>query len=645
MQADVARFDVDGSIAVVTIDSPPVNALGQPVRQALQNAVERLAEDDNIDALVIRCAGRTFFAGADIREFGQPLLPPALYQLADAIEASSKPIVAAIHGTALGGGLEVAMACHFRVAATSAKLGLPEVTLGLLPGAGGTQRLPRLVGVEKALAMMLSGTPVGAVEAEAINLVDRLCAEDTLLQNAVAIAREAADGTRPVRRTRDRAVDLAALDAQCAAAAKGRNAHLDAPRAILRVVREGLRLSWEDAQALNRAAFQQLRDGAQSRALRHIFFAERASANVPGIDATTPVLPVERVGVIGAGTMGRGIAASFLLAGMPVVLVEQDETALSAGAAAIRAIFARNEQTGRMSSADAERAEALLSSSLGYDALVDADLIVEAAYETMEVKRAIFSRLDAIAKPGAILATNTSYLDVDAIAAITSRPESVVGLHFFSPANIMKLLEIVRGARTSPAVLATALRVAKRIGKIPVVAGVCYGFIGNRMLAARRRKVEQMIAEGASPYAIDAVAEEFGFAMGPFRVADLAGLDLGWSRAQSTGSTIRERLCELDRRGQKTGAGFYDYDEARKPVPSALVEQLIADFAADKGIARREWTREELLDGLLSPLIEEGKAILAEGIALRASDIDTVWVHGYGWPRWRGGPMFHAGIS
>jgi len=640
----VATLSRENRIAVLVIDSPPVNALSTPVRQALVDAVAQLNRDSELDALVIRCAGRTFFPGADIREFNQPPAQPFLPDVVNALEASTKPIVAAIHGTALGGGLEVAMGCHLRIAARSAQFGLPEVKLGLMPGAGGTQRLPRLIGVRKALAMITDGSSIGATEALSLGLIDRAVEDATLIEAAVALAREATTGAIALRRTGSLpmpAAESATFDEfQKANARKFAKQH--APAAIIRALREGAALPFEQALALERQLFLELRAGEQSKALRYLFQAEREVNNVPGIDADTPTLPINSIGIVGAGTMGSGIAINFLLAGLPVTLLEQQQTALDRGVSHIDKVLERNVASGRTSSDAAARARALLTPSLRYEDLRQADLIIEAAFETMEVKQAIFTALDAVAHPKAILATNTSYLNIDEIAAVTQRPEFVLGLHFFSPANVMKLLEVVRADKTSLPVLATALKLAKRIGKVAVVAGVCYGFIGNRMLAVRRAESERMILEGASPYLVDKVAEDFGFPMGPFRISDLAGLDLGWSKEKSTGSTVRERLCELDRRGQKTGAGYYDYDAEGRAKPSELVTELIRNFAAERNIPQRAWSESEILDRLLLPMIAEGKKILAEGKALRASDIDVVWVHGYGWPRWRGGPMFYG---
>lgn len=638
--ADLVTWQVHGDIAVLTIDNPPVNAISAAVRAALVEGAARASAEPGIAALVIACAGRTFFAGADLKEFGKPSVPPFLTEVVDNLEASNKPVVAAIHGTALGGGLEIAMGCHYRVAATSAKLGLPEVKLALMPGARGTQHLPRLVGVERALEIIALGEPVTAVAALAMGLVDEVTDGD-LIDAAIAFARSKA--ALPPRRTRDQVAAPVAEGVYQAFATRHakRFRGFDAPPAIIASVRAATELPFAEGAAREREIFDKLREGPQNEAMRHAFFAEREAAKVPGLeDAATRT--IASVGVIGAGTMGSGIAIALLGTGLPVVLFESDEAALDRGVGQIRSTLEGNVTSGRISREKADTALAALRPVLTMAELADCDLVIEAAFETMEVKQAIFAELDTVMKQGAILATNTSYLDLDAIAAATMRPQDVVGLHFFSPANVMKLLEIVRGKASAPDVLATALALAKRIGKVPVVAGNAHGFIGNRMLAVRRREAEAMIVEGASPHQVDSVLESFGFPMGPFRMADLAGLDLGWSRETSTGATIRERLCEAGRRGQKSGSGFYDYDARIAHSPSAIADNIIEEFARDQGIARRSFSEAEILDRLLWPMVDEGAQILAEGIAARAADIDVVWLNGYGWPVWTGGPMFHA---
>lgn len=635
-----ASWTESDGIALLEIDNPPVNAISAAVREAVIAAVERASGSDDIAALVIACAGRTFCAGADIREFDQPVAAPFLSDVVDAIENCPKPVVAAIHGTALGGGLEIAMACHYRVADPAARFGLPEVKLGLMPGARGTQNLPRLVGIPQALEIAVLGEPVDAQAALGMGLVDEL-APGNLRDAAFALARRVAG--RPPQRTRDRIVTpvpAAEIDAFLSRHAR-KFRGLDAPGMIADSIRASASEPFDEAARREREMFLSLRQGPQARAMRHAFLAERDAAKVSGIEGAEP-RTIGRSGVIGAGTMGTGIAVSLLSAGLPVTICEQDPGALQRGVERIEQTIRANVRAGRTTEAQAQAALDGLKPTLDMADLSDADLVIEAAFETMEVKQAVFSRLDAVAKPGAILASNTSYLDIDAIAAHTGRPKDVVGLHFFSPANVMKLLEVVRGRETGPDVIATALALARRIGKIAVVAGNCHGFIGNRMLAVRRREAEAMIEAGASPAQVDRVLEDFGFPMGPFRMSDLAGLDLGWSAETSTGSTIRERLCEAGRRGQKSGAGFYDYDEQRRAIPSPEADAIIAGFSRDKGIARREFDDAEILDRLLWPMVDEGARLLAEGIAQRASDIDVVWLNGYGWPRWTGGPMYHA---
>lgn len=638
--AEIATWNRSGPIATLIFDNPPVNAISQAVRAALVDGVARANSDPQVAALVIACAGRTFFAGADLKEFGKPSTQPFLTEVVDAIEASAKPVVAAIHGTALGGGMEIAMACHYRIAVQEAKLGLPEVKLGLMPGARGTQHLPRLVGIERALEIIALGNPVKAGEALAMGLVDRIAAGD-LVEAALAFAAEISG--MPPRRTRDLAVERVdeAVYADFAKRHARRFRGLDAPPAIIASVRAATELPFAEGASREREIFLKLRAGPQTEALRYVFFAEREAAKVPDIAGATP-RPINQVGVVGSGTMGSGIAIVLISAGLTVHLYERDPAALARGEAQIAKVLDGNVATGRMSPDQAETARGLLTCGTAIDELGDADLIIEAAYETMAVKQDIFASLDQVAKPGAVLASNTSYLDLDAIAAVTARPADVVGLHFFSPANIMKLLEIVRGAHTSADVLASAFALARRLGKVGVQSGNAWGFIGNRMLAVRRKQAEAMVVEGAAPEQVDAVMERFGMAMGPIRVGDLAGLDLGWSPETSTGSTIRERLCEVGRRGQKTMAGFYDYGDDRKPVPSPEAQRIIAEFARDNQVVQRSFSDAEVLDRLLWPMVDEGAQLLADGIALRESDIDVVWLNGYGWPAWTGGPMYHA---
>ncbi|MBW3618033.1 MAG: enoyl-CoA hydratase/isomerase family protein [Proteobacteria bacterium] len=645
-EGDRVLFEPYGNVAVLRVRNPPVNALSAEVRVGLAEGVRRAEAEPGLRAVVIVCDGRTFFAGADITEFGKPPREPSLPVVCDLIEKAAKPVIAAMHGTALGGGLEVALACHGRVAVPSAKLGLPEVNLGLLPGAGGTQRLPRLAGVERALEMITSGKPIGAREALEAGIIDALVEEDGLLEGALAHARERVGV--PLRRVRDLDDALAAARGRPEAFSDFRQANgrkfrgFRAPEACIQAVEAAVNLSFEEGLAVERRLFLELLASPESAAQRYAFFAERQAAKVPDLPEDTPTLPIERVGVLGAGTMGGGIAMTFLNAGLPVTLVETSQAALDRGVAAIRRNYEESARKGRVTAEAAEQRMGLLAPTLDRSALADRDLVIEAVFEDMAIKLEVFAQLDAVVKPGAILATNTSYLDVNAIAAATSRPESVIGLHFFSPANVMRLLEVVRGDRTAKPVIATAMQLAKRIGKTAVLVGVCHGFVGNRMLAARQREATQLILEGALPWDVDRVLYDFGLPMGPFAMADLAGLDIGWSRETSTGSTVREVLCEMDRRGQKTGAGFYDYDEARRATPSPVVEQVILAFSEERGFERRAVSDHEILQRCIHPMINEGARILEEGIASRASDIDVVWINGYGWPAYRGGPMFYA---
>lgn len=637
----------EGDLLIVTSDNPPVNALGHAVRAGLVAAIEEAAGDDGVKAVVIRCDGRTFFAGADITEFGKPPVEPWLPQVVDIIEGSAKPVVAAIHGTALGGGLEVALGCHYRIAVPSAKLGLPEVKLGILPGAGGTQRLPRVVGVSEALQMIVTGDPISAKKAADIGLVDRLADEGSLDADAIAFAKEVAGGgSHPKTSQRNDKIGEAAANPQVFEDFKQKNAKrlrgFEAPAACIEAVRAAVELPFAEGVKKERELFTKLITGDQSKALRHVFFAERAASKIDDIPADTPLIPIKKVGVLGAGTMGGGISMNFLSAGIPVTIVEREKEALDRGVGIIRKNYERTASRGKMTAEQVEKAMSLLTPTLSYDDLADCDLVIEAVFENMDVKKQVFETLDGIVKDGAILATNTSYLDVDEIAAATKRPESVIGLHFFSPANIMRLLEIVRGEKTSASVLKTSMALSKQIKKVAVVAGVCFGFIGNRMLRQRQDQAQAIILEGAKPWDVDRVLTEFGLPMGPFQMADLAGLDLGWSKETSKSSTVREVLCERDRRGQKTGKGFYDYDENRRGSPSKEVEEIIAEFAAKSGKEQRDISDQEILERLLYPMVNEGAKILEEGKAQRASDIDIVWLNGYGWPAYTGGPMFWA---
>jgi 3-hydroxyacyl-CoA dehydrogenase len=645
----VTDLTLDGEIAVLTLNSPPVNALSVAVRDGLGLAIAAAQADPAAKAIVLICAGRTFIAGADITGFGKPPEGKDLHELLAEMESSTKPIIAAIHGTALGGGLETALCCNYRIGAASAKVGLPEVKLGLLPGAGGTQRLPRLAGPEAALDLATSGRHIGAKEALAMRIFDEVVPDDQLLAGAMAMARKAIAENWPLRRSRDvnDKVDAARpTAAKMFADFRAKNAKqfrgFEAPEANIKCIEAAVNLPFDEGMAVERKLFVPLMMGLQSRAQRYVFFAERQAAKIDGLPADTATLPIKSVGIIGAGTMGGGIAMNFLNTGVPVTIVEMKAEALDRGVATIRKNYENTAAKGRMTAADVEARMALLTPSLKMEDLGSSDMIIEAVFELMEIKKTVFGTLDKIAKPGAILASNTSYLNVDEIAASTTRPEAVVGMHFFSPANVMRLLEVVRGAKTSPAVLATAMGTGKKIGKIAVVAGVCHGFIGNRMLSKRQEQANKLLMEGALPEQIDGVLYDFGFPMGPFQMSDLAGLDIGWDATKSKGETVRDRLCEAGLRGQKNGHGFYDYDAQRNRTPSPVAEKIILDYAAEKGINRRDVTDEEILDRCILPMVNEGALILEEGMAQRASDIDIVWINGYGWPVYRGGPMFWA---
>ena len=644
----VADYSVEGEVAIVTINFPPVNALSRDVREGLKLGVEKAEADPAVKATVILCAGRTFIAGADITEFGKPHAAPYLPDVLDRIENAKKPVVAALHGTALGGGFEVALTAHYRIAVPSAKCGLPEIKLGLIPGAGGTQRLPRLVGPERALEVILSGAPFSAREAKDWGVVDALVEEGKLREGAVAFAKTLIAEKAPLKKVRDRNEKLAEARGKPEMFEAIRKAHarkyrgFEAWEKAILAVGNAVDLPFDEGLAKEREMFMALLGSTQSKAQRHVFFAERAAAKVADIGPDVQTKPIARVGVIGAGTMGGGIAMNFLSSGIPVTIVETAKDALDRGVAIIRKNYENTARKGRMTSAQVEERMARLTPTLDFGALAEADLVIEAVYENMDLKKSIFERLDAVAKPGAILASNTSYLDVDAIAAMTKRPEDVLGMHFFSPANVMRLLEIVRGAKTSKPVLATVAALAPRIGKVGVTVGVCHGFVGNRMLAERQREAGKLILEGATPSQVDRVLTDFGMPMGPFAMSDLAGLDIGWSAETSKGGSIRDILCEEGRRGQKTGAGFYDYDEQRTAKASPQVEKIIREFAASKGVAQRTISDEEILERCIYPMINEGAKILEEGKAQRASDIDVVWIMGYGWPVYRGGPMFYA---
>ena len=639
----------DGDIAVIVIDNPPVNAGSAAVRQGLMNAVQTLRDDATLQGAVLIGAGNTFIAGSDIREFGQPLAEPQLPAVIAAIEDCGRPVVAALHGAALGGGFELALGCDARVAAPGTVVGLPEVTLGIIPGAGGTQRLPRLVGLPRAVQMICSGERVPAATALAQGIVDAL-AEGDLRAAAIAHVRRLAGRKQ---RLRDRPVpvaDAAELKQACDAALKAGKRRL-AVEAAIAVTTAAATLALDDALAAERAEFQRLRVSREAAALRHQFFAERDSARHPSLEGAAP-RAVQRIAVLGAGTMGSGIALAALESGYDVLLLEQDAAALERGATRVHEHLARRVRTGKTKAAAAAAAEARLQASLDWSRLAEADLVIEAVFEDLAVKRQVFARIDALARPGAVLASNTSYLDLDAIAAATRRPQDVIGLHFFSPANVMKLLEVVRGRDSAPDALATGLAVGRKLRKLPVLTGNAFGFIGNRLYAAYRRQCEFMVEEGAWPEQVDAALQAFGFAMGPFAVADLSGLDIAWRMRQAQAATrdpaartvhIPDRLCEAGRLGRKTGAGYYAYPAgSTAPQVDDAVHALIAQCRAEKGVEPRDITDGEIVRRALLALVNEAAQLLAEGVAERATDLDVVLANGYGFPRWEGGPVFWA---
>jgi 3-hydroxyacyl-CoA dehydrogenase len=643
------HIEREGDVQVIVIDNPPVNAGSAEVRRGLLDAIEALGRDDAVQAAVLIGAGNTFIAGSDLREFGQPLQEPQLPAVIAAIEACSKPVVAALHGAALGGGFELALGCDARVAAPGTVVGLPEVTLGIIPGAGGSQRLPRLVGVPKAIELTCSGARVPSAQALALGLIDRE-AEGELRAAAVAHARSLI-GSKA--RVRDRAVPPADGQAveQASAAALKAGKQRPAVRLAIEAVTSAARLPIDEGLARERETFQQLRVSREAFALRHQFFAERDSARLPELRDVAP-RAVQQIVVIGAGTMGSGIAIAALDAGFDVALLEQDEAALQRGTARIREHYASRVQAGKLTAATAAQCEARLACTTNWAVVASSDLVIEAVFEDLEVKRQVFARIDALARPGAVLASNTSYLDLDAIAGATQRAQDVIGLHFFSPASVMRLLEVVRGAATAPDALATGLAVARRLRKLPVVTGNAFGFIGNRIYAAYRRQCEFMIEEGAWPEQVDAALEAFGFAMGPFAVADLSGLDIAWRMRQAQAATrdpaaryvhIPDRLCEAGRLGRKTGAGYYLYDTGSRGRKSdSAVRALIEQASAEKGLLRRTLDDEEIRRRVLLAMVNEAALLLGEGVARRASDVDVVLVNGFGFPRWEGGPVFWA---
>lgn len=650
-----ATYEVIGRTAVIRFNHPPVNGLGHALRHAIVELVDEAQDDDAITAIVLTGTERAFSGGADVREFGTPLAgrEPTLRTVIKVLETASKPVVAAIDGVALGGGLELALGAHARIAMSRARIGLPEVKLGLLPGAGGTQRLPRLIGLERAADMVVHGEILSAASLADTSLFEEVV-DDRLVEHAVALAERLAGEPTALRRVRDLEVppiEVQAWKAQQLAAAQARYPNLPAPVKCVEALAASATLPFDEGVKFERERFVQLMNSPESAALRHIFAAERAAAKVPGIKGDLPLRPIRHVGVIGAGTMGAGIAMCFLNAGTPVILLDAQAEALTRGVETIRRNYETAVKKGRLNQADVDQRLALLETTVAYPQLATVDLVIEAVVENMEIKKQVFRQLDAIVKPGAILATNTSTLDIDEIAAATGRPADVVGLHFFSPAHVMRLLEVVRAEKTADDVLLTCIDMAKKIGKKPVVAGVCDGFIGNRMLHRYYAVVNDLLIQGATPQQVDRALEAFGMAMGPFRVQDLSGLDIGWSVRKHRAamhpdrdfSMVADRLCEAGRFGQKTGAGWYRYEAGnRTPIVDDTVLDIIAAYRKEQGVIPREISDEEIVMRSLCALVNEGARILEEGVALRASDIDVVYLNGYGFPAHRGGPMHYA---
>ncbi|WP_025899532.1 3-hydroxyacyl-CoA dehydrogenase NAD-binding domain-containing protein [Sneathiella glossodoripedis] len=647
---DMVSYEVEDGVGVIVINNPPVNALSAGVREGIKKGIEIAGIDDSVSAVVLWCDGRTFIAGADITEFGKPLVGPSLNEVIAHIEMCPKPVVAAIHGTALGGGLETALGAHYRVANPGARVGLPEVKLGILPGAGGTQRLPRVVGVPMALQMITSGNPINAKKAQEVGLVSEVIETD-LKAGAIAFAKKVVAEGKPLVKISDQnerlqeAKDNPAIfdDFRKSIARKTRG--FQAPENCIKAVQAAVELPFPEGLKRERELFMELMTGEQSISQRYFFFAERQAAKIPDVPKETPLIDINTCGIVGAGTMGGGIAMNFLQAGIPVTIVETTQEALDKGIAVIEKNYAATVSKGRMSQEAMDKCMSLLTGSTNLEDLKDVDIVIEAIFENMDVKKELFTKLDAICKDGAILATNTSTLNIDEIGDVTKRPEYVIGLHFFSPANVMKLLEEVRTKKTSATVMATCMALAKRIGKVPAMVGVCEGFVGNRMLHRRSEQATELLMEGALPQDVDRVLFDFGFPMGPFAMADLAGNDVGWRIRQGKGVTspIADAICELGRFGQKTGSGYYLYkDGSRTPTPDPIVEDIIIKASKEAGITRRKISDDEILKRCIYPMINEGCKILEEGIASRASDIDVIWVYGYGWPVYRGGPMRYA---
>jgi 3-hydroxyacyl-CoA dehydrogenase len=651
---DVVSYELVDNIAVISVNNPPVNALSQAVREGILDAVTT-AQGDASEAIILHCEGRTFIAGADIKEFGKPPQKPGLPSILSAIENSSKPVIAAIHGTALGGGFEVALACHYRCAIASAKVGLPEVKLGLLPGAGGTQRVPRIAGVKAALDMITSGNPVAAPKAKDMGLVDEIIAADDLKAGAIEYGKGLVESGAPLKRIRDITIDPATVEPGFFDAARKRLARRArgqiAQDKIVSCLEAAVNLPMDEGLQRERELFRELVTSPESAAMRHIFFAERLAAKIKDLSRDTPRREVNKVAIIGGGTMGGGIAMCFANVGIPVLMLEIDDEALQRGMGIIEKNYKITLQKGKMTEDQMGQRIALITGTTDYADLGDVDMVIEAVFENLELKKEIFAKLDAVCKPGAILATNTSYQDVDAIAAATSRPQDVLGMHFFSPANVMKLLEVVRGEKTADDVLATTMAIGKRINKVCALSGVCYGFIGNRMLGGYGREAQMLLMDGCTPSQVDSALEKFGMAMGPLAMGDLAGLDVGYKARQGRTDLpddpklyrIGTLLVEMGRYGQKTGSGFYQYDaETRARVADPEVEAMIKAEAAKIGVEQRDISDEEILQRCFYPLINEGARILKEGIAQRPSDIDVVYVFGYAFPVAKGGPMYYA---
>lgn len=647
---EAVKLEKNAEVGILWIANPPVNALSYPVRKGLSDGIDIAVSDDEIRAIVVICRGRTFCAGADIREMGKPPVEPHLPDVLNRIDQSDKAVIAALHGTALGGGMETALACHFRIAVSSAKLGLPEVKLGLIPAAGGTQRLPRLIGPEKALNMILTGDPIDAETALAKGVIDAIV-EDDLAEAALSFAHRVLEEGKPLVRVSAMTNKIDAIRKQpqffddyrrqIAKSHRG----FEAPLACIKAVEAAVHLPFAEGCRFERELFLKLRAGDQSAAQRYYFFAERAAAKIPDIEKTTPVRQIQNAGIVGGGTMGRGIAISLIDAGIPITIVENGGALLDDALSGIRKHYTVAAAKGKIEGGEINERLGRISGTTQIEDLTDADLVIEAVYEEMDLKKNIFSQLDAICKPDAILSTNTSYLNVDDIAAQTRRPESVLGLHFFSPAHVMELVEVVRAQKTDKTVLATAIALSKRLKKIAVTVGVCHGFAANRMYAQRKRACDSLILEGALPEQVDRVLYDFGFPMGPFALYDLVGNDLGWRHEHSHSETIRDLLCESGRLGVKAGKGYYNYiSGSHRPESAPEIARLIIDFSKKQGIVRRKIGDDEILERCIYPMINEGARIVQEKIVMRPSDLDVIWVKGFGWPLYRGGPMFFADL-